>query len=164
MNPNLSILEHAKIVVGLPPRTPSTSTPDYVSMKGYARCAVIIVVDNATTVTGSAVTLKQAQAVAGTGEKALALPSAFRNVDIDAADALAEFAVTADTFTTDPTNNKNLLYVADVKAEDLDLDNGFDCIRAGVGDATAAVLAVLYVLYGARYIVSGQTSPSAILD
>ena len=164
MNPNLSILEQAKVVVGLPPRTPSTSTPDYVSMKGYSRCAVLIVVDNATTVTGSAITLKQAQAVAGTGEKALALPTAHRNIDTDAADALAAFDVTSDTFTTDATNAKNLLYVADVKAEDLDVDNGFDCIRAGAGDATAAVLAILYILYGARYTVDGQASPSAILD
>lgn len=164
MDANLHLLEQAKVVVGLPPRLPSTSTPDYVSMKGYSRCAIIIAVDNATTVTGSAITVKQAQAVAGTGEKALSFATAYSNIDIDAADALASFAVTSDTFTTDATNNKNLAYVIDVKAEDLDIDNGFDCIRAGTGDATAAVLSVIYILYGRRYTVSGLTTPSAIID
>ena len=51
------------------------STPGdavYVSLKGYERARITIDVLNATTVTGGVVTLKQATAVAGTNEKALA--------------------------------------------------------------------------------------------
>lgn len=159
-NLNALLSEQCKIVAGLCPITPSTSTPDYVSLKGYERLTVVIMVDNATTVTGSAITLKQATAVAGTSEKALSFTKAWRNVDIDAADGLTEFAVSSDTFTTDATNNKNLLYVMEVKAEDLDVNNGFDCVRAGTGNATAAVLSVLYILSGPKF----GTSASAIVD
>ena len=38
----------------------------YVSLKGYRRCQIIIVIADGTTVTGSTITLKQATAVAGT--------------------------------------------------------------------------------------------------
>lgn len=162
MNANLALNEQAKIVVGLPPRAPSTSTPDYVSLKGYNRCCIIILVDNATVVTGSAITVKQATAVAGTSEKALSFTKALRNIDTDATDDLAEFDVTSDTFTTDTTNNKNLMYVIDVKETDLDINNGFDCIRAGTADAANAVVSVLYVLYPAK--IAKANPPSAILD
>ena len=60
------LVDGSKLVAGLCPILPSTSTPDYVSMKDYGHLTAIILVDNATTVTGSAITLKQATAVAGT--------------------------------------------------------------------------------------------------
>lgn len=160
MNLNANLSEQVKLVEGLLSVVPSTSTPDYVSLKYYERVAVIILVKNATTVTGSAITLKQATAVAGTNEKALAFTKAYRNIDTGAADALAEFDVTSNTFTTNNTNSKNQMYVIEVKAEDLDVNNGFDCIRAGTGDATAATVTVLYALYGAKF----PTTFAAITD
>lgn len=162
-NPNGLLVEQAKVVVGLPPRTPSSSTPDYVSLKGYNRCTVLIAVDNGTAPVGSAITLKQATAVAGTGEKALAFTKQWQNIDIDAADALTETAVTNNTFTTDNTADKNLLYVLEINETDLDVANDFDCIRAGAGNATNAVVSVVYILWPAKY--AGATpQPSAILD
>jgi hypothetical protein len=160
LNLNALLSEQVKVVEGLLSTVPSTSTPDYVSLKNYERCMVLIQVKNATTVTGSAITLKQASAVAGTGEKALSFSKAYRNIDTGAADVLAEFAVTSDTFTTDATNSKNLMYVIEVKAEDLDVNNGFDCIRAGTGNATAATVSVTYFLFGAKV----PTTVSAITD
>lgn len=153
LNANLS--EQVKVVEGLLSVVPSTSTPDYVSLKNYERIMILIQVKNATTVTGSAITLLQAQAVAGTGEKALAFTKALRNIDTAAADVLAEFAVSSNTFTTDSTNSKNLMYVIEVKAEDLDVNNGFDCIRAGTGNATAATVSVTYFLFGAKFPTTG---------
>lgn len=141
-------------ITGLAPITPSTSTPDYVSLKGYDGMVAYIVVDNGNTVTGSAITLKQATAVAGTSEKALAFATMYANIDTGAASALTLTTVTSDTFTTDTTNAKNLLYVIDVPIASLDIANGFDCVRVGTGDAANTVVAVLYVLYSAKY--SGQ--------
>lgn len=154
--------EQTKIVTGLAPITPSTSTPDYVSLKNYGKVTAIITADNATTVTGSAITLKQATAVAGTGEKALAFTKVWANTDTGAADALTETAVTSDTFTTDTTNAKNLMYVLEVDATDLDMDNSFDCIRVGTADAVSTVVSVVYVLWDGKYIKS--TPPTAITD
>ena len=160
MNLNAALAEQVKPVVGLLGTVPSTSTPAYVSLKNYERIAVVILVKNATTVTGSAITLKQATSIAAAGEKALAFTAAKRNIDIGAGDTLADFTVASNTFTTDSTNSKNLMYVIDVKAEDLDVNGGFDCIRAGTGDATAATVTVLYLLYGAKF----STQPSAVVD
>lgn len=135
---------------------------DYVSLKGYAGCLVKIFVDNATTVTGGAVTLKQATAVAGTSEKALAFDTMWANTDTAAGDTLTETAVTSDTFTTGTTDNKNLMYVIDVKADDLDVANGFDCLRADLLLMANAVGLVEYELYGARY--ASTAAVSAITD
>lgn len=161
MNGNIKLSEANKIVTGLAPILPSSSTPDYVSLKNVVRMTTIILVDNATTVTGSAITLKQATAVAGTGEKALAFDTVDANIDTDASDTLVATDVTSDTFTTDTTNAKNLMYVIDIKPEDLDLDNDFDCVRVGTGNAVAAIVSVAYILEVKQ---AKATPASAIID
>lgn len=158
LNANLS--EQVKVVEGLIPTVPSTSTPDYVSLKNFERVMILIIVKNATTVTGSAITLKQATNVAASGEKALAFTNYWSNIDTATADVLAAQTAVSNTFTTNNTNSKNLMYIIEVKAEDLDVNNGFDCIRAGTGDATAATVGVYYFLYGAKF----PTTVSAIID
>lgn len=126
----------------------------YVSMKGYQRCQIIISIADGTTVTGSTITLKQATAVAGTSEKALAFTRMLANTDYVASKTMTETAVTSNTFTTQTTNSKDSLYIIDVDASDLDVANGFDCLRVdGTGHAATASrgVVVLYNLYGARY-------------
>lgn len=160
MNLNALLSEQVKFVIGLDPAVPSTSTPDYVSLKGFERCTIVVLQKNATTVIGSAIALKQATAVAGTSEKALSFSKMWSNVDTAAADVLAAVAVVSDTFTTQAVNSKNAMYVMEVKAEDLDVNNGFDCIRASTGDATAATITVLYILWGSKF----PTTIAAITD
>jgi hypothetical protein len=123
----------------------------YVSMKGYDRLAIVIDVTNATTVTGGTVTLKQATAVAGTAEKALPFSRMLANTDVATSQALVETAVTADTFITLTTNSRRLRYVIDVKASDLDVANGFDCVRLDVTGMASATGSVSYILYGPKY-------------
>lgn len=156
---NSMLHEVVKPVTGLAPILPSTSTPDYISLKNVLRMTVVILVDNATTVTGSAITLKQATAVAGTGEKALSFDKMFANIDTDAGDTLTETAVVSDTFTTDSTNAKNLMYVIDITPEMLDLANNFDCVRVGTGNAVAAIVSVLYLCK----MKSGAASPKSVI-
>lgn len=159
---NAMLHEQVRMVVGFSPLLPSASTPDYVSMKNYDRCSIVFLVNNATTVTGSAITVKQATTVAGGSEKAVAFTTAYRNLTAGAgtSDTLASFDVSSNTFTTDSTNNVDAIYVIDIRASQLDVAGGFDCIRAGIGDATAAVIGVLYLLYGQRYSTPG----SAVID
>lgn len=147
------MVDEIKIVTGLASVVPSSSTPDRVSLKKYDGFLAVITVKNATTVTGSAITLKQSTTVAGGSEKALAFDKVWQNEDTASAggDVLAETAVTSDTFTTDGTNSKDLKYVIDVKTESLDVNNGFDVVRVGTGNATAATVNVEYFLYNGRY-------------
>ena len=156
------LVDSAKVVTGLAPILPSSSTPDYVSLKDFGHVTAIVIADNATTVTGSAITLHQATAVAGTAEKALAFSWVYANIDTGAADALTATAVVSDTFTTDATNAKNLLYVIEVDASQLDVSGGFDCFRVGTANATATIVSVIYILSNPRY--AGATTPVAITD
>ena len=133
----------------------------YVSLKGFSRAQIIIVIADGTTVTGSTITLKQASAVAGTGEKALAFTRMLANTDYAASKTMVETAVTSNTFTTQTTNSKDSVYIIDVDATTLDSANGFDCIRVdGTGHAATASrgCVVLYNLYGARYTNGGVTA------
>lgn len=134
--------------------TSTAGDTKYVSMKNFRKMQIIIDIANGTTVTGSTVTLKQASAIAGTGEKALAFTRMLSNIDTAASQVMTETAVTANTFTTDTTNSKNLRYIIEVNAEDLDVANGFDCVRVdGTGHAATASrgFVVSYTLFGARY-------------
>lgn len=162
MTGNMRFQELVTPITGLAPVVPSSSVPDYVSMKGHSKLGIVITVKNATTVTGSAITLKQATAVANTGEKALAFDTVYVNTDTAASDTLVETAVTSNTFTTNNTNSKDLLYVITVDAASLDLANNYDCVRVGTGDATAATVSVMYFLYPPKY---GKNIPvTAITD
>lgn len=153
MNINARLDEQVALVqaTAIAALTSTAGDASYVSLKGYERCCIVIDVTNGTTVTGGAVTLKQASAVAGTGEKALAFTRMLSNTDVAAAQTLAETAVTSNTFTTDTTNSKRLRYVIDVKASDLDSANGFDCLRVDVASMANANGQVAYMLYGAKY-------------
>lgn len=142
--------------------TTTVGDTKYVSMKGYRKACIIIDINNGTTVTGAIITLKQATAVAGTSEKALAFTRMLANTDYAAAVAMTETAVVSNTFTTDTTNSKRLRYILDVDSADLDVANGFDCLRvdATAHAATASLGAnVSYILYGARY-----SGASAVVD
>lgn len=161
----LKLIDKAKIVQGSPIIGALATTNgdcDYVSLKGFQRCTILLAVDNAATVTGGAITLKQATAVAGTSEKALGFDTMYANVDTGASDTLVETAVVSDTFTTNTTDNKNLMYVVEVDAADLDVANGFDCIRVDSLLMANAVGAVTYILHDARYV--GALDTSAITD
>lgn len=123
----------------------------YVSLKNYRKVSVVIDILNGATVTGTTVTLKQATAVAGTGEKALAFTRMLSNIDVAAGQAMTETAVTSNTFTTDTTNSKILRYIIDVDADTLDVANGFDCFRVDCTGAVNSTGTVGYILYGNRY-------------
>ena len=164
ISPNALLIEQAKIVQGLGPVAPSASTPDFVTMKGAPRLTILIPVKNGATVTGSAISLTQAQDVSNTGGKTLAFTTAYRALNTGPGgntDVLASFAVAANTFTTDATNTTDNLYAIEVLETDLDINNGFDCVRCNTGNSVNATLAVVYVLYPAKF--AGPALPSAIV-
>jgi hypothetical protein len=153
-----------KIINAYGPGTPSTAAPQYVSMKNYNHLTIVLSGLNATTVTGSAVTLLQATAVAGTSAKALAFSKQWANNDAAAGDTLTETAVTSNTFTTLTTNSKRYLHVIEIDAEMLDMDNGFDCVKVALADATATTLTAVYILSGCRHAGNVAVLPTAITD
>lgn len=149
--PGTRLIDKFVPVVALHEVTPSSSSPKWVSLKGYNHLTAVVSFRNATTVTGSAIALQQATAVAGTSAKALAFTAYWSNIDDSASAAMTQQVAASNTFTTDATNSKTGLYIIEVDADDLDVNNGFDCVQVTTGNATAATIEVTYWLSGARY-------------
>jgi len=132
-----------------------------VSLRYHERVTFLISVENATTVTGSAITLQQATDVDGTDEKAQSFTEMHANIDTEAADALKPTVVASNTFTTDATNSKSLLYAIEIDKDDLDTANGFDCIRVALGNVVAATVTVIAILWP---VTTSGVNPSVIVE
>lgn len=177
---NAHILEKCHIVSGIVPVALNTNpgaTSDYVSLKNFGRCAIVFFKGVGTAGDDPTITLTQAKTVAGGSSKAG--PTLTRVDKMQAATNLLSTTTyttstsaspaSHDTFSTNTWTNTDLaeqaaMVVIDVKAEDLDVDNGFDCITATIGDVgTNAQLGCLfYILHEPRYSLA--TQPSAITD
>ena len=145
--------------------TSTLGDTDYVSLKGFDRIQILIGIADGTTITKTDVTLQQATTVAGGSEKPLGFTRMLANTDYAAGKVMTETAVTANTFSTPTVNSKQLLYIIEVKASDLDVNGGFDCIRVDcTGHAATASQGcfVIYNLFGKRY--SDTTQTQAIAD
>lgn len=157
---NYRLVDNSQIVPVIPPAnyTGAASTDIYVSMKNYN--AVTILLQAGAWAGGTAaVTLLQATAVAGTGTKALAFTKVWTSTA--AADTKTEVAVTSNTFNMATAAT---LYQMEIKADDLDVQNGFDCICVHV--ATPGSNNDLYsgvmILRQPRY--AQAATPSAVAD
>lgn len=124
---------------------------DYISMKNAPNgVAVVVHIDQANAAT-IAISINQATAVAGTGAKALAnsVPI-FTNLDCAAGDLLTR-QTDAVSYTTD-AGVKHKIVIFEIRPEDLDVANGFDCISVSCAQSNAAnLIGAVYVPLGRRY-------------
>lgn len=150
-------------VVGWFPQAATSVEGDYISLKGYGGVSIIIAVDVSSGTDDGAVTLSQAKTVGGGSAKPLGFDYVYANLDTEASDALVKTAVTSDTFNAGGVT-KSCLYVIEVKAEDLDVDNGFDCLKVSVATITNGIASVLYLLHTPRFIAQDGSHKSAIVD
>jgi hypothetical protein len=151
-----------KLVEAMPNATDAAGrTGDWVSLKNYALCYVIVDVTQgvATTI---AISINQATAVAGTASKVITnTVPIWSNLDTVASDTFVA-RTAAVNYTTD-AGVKNKIVVFQIDPSSLDLANGFDCIAVVTGASSASNLThATYMLVGPRY--GGATPPSAIID
>lgn len=151
----------AKSILAFPSAVPSAAVLPWISLQYYERATVYVAVANATTVTGSAVALEQAEDVQGTSSKTLAFADMYANEDTDTADHQALTTVLSNTFTTEATDNRNLLYQIEIEKTDLDTANDFETFRVTLGNAVAATVTVVVMLWPP---VTAGVIPSAIVD
>lgn len=174
----IRLLENIQIVSAFAPGTDinSDAAGDWVSLKNFDGCLVVF--HKAAGVAGDdpSILLEQATAVAGTGNKALNFSHIYAKVGATALSAVGTFTKYTFTATNDldlvsvggtdlAADTGEALVVVDVRASDLDVDNGYDCIQLSIeGDdiGNANLAAAYYILYGARY--PDSTSLSAIAD
>jgi len=149
-------------VVGAAPATTNGGiTASYISLKNAQKAWIVVVLKQAVG-HATAITPKQATAVAGTGaknfEKDLEI---WANEDVATSDALIQKAA-AKSYTVANTA-KNKLVVFAIDPAKLDTANGFDCIGVSIADSGQATnLASVLYLVESRY--PGATAASFATD
>jgi len=177
MNPNALCLERMQIVPGQAAGPADINgaaiTGDYVSLKNYRRCLVLVYAGDGTAGGDLDVKLYQASDVSGTGAKVLNCLETDRIFTKQHASTFAgvgqftkETQPTADEQYTDTDSGEQVnLWGLEVMASDFDADNNFDCLRADVADPGAAkVVGLLYMLMDPKYPASPELQLSAIAD
>lgn len=163
---NRHILEKVDLVSAIIPIGIGTARAgDVVSMKNWGRCAIVFFKDAGVNGEDVTLTVEQCTSVAPSNAKALT----FTRVDTKQGTLTSVGTWTkvtqaaANTYTNTDLGGQQALLVIDIKAEDLDVDNGFDCIRVSSSDAgTATSLgAALYIMHEPRYMKEGGVSAIA---
>lgn len=128
----------------------------WVSTKNYQRVSVLLVCAAGGAAEPPTITLQQATDVSGTSAKnAAIITKVFKKEHATALEGVGTWTevnqAAAATFLG--TAQVQAAYLFDVRPEDLDNDNAFDCIRATVADvgATAKFGSLMYIGWGARY-------------
>jgi hypothetical protein len=151
------------VVHGLGPVAPASSTPDYISLKDVRSAEAVITCLNGSGVTGSAITLVQAQAVAATNAKALAFTKYYYNTDPANSSVYTAANAASNTFTTINTNSLTAVYRIPIDPSSLDRANGFDCLRVGTANATNTTVTVHYLVKPA-YAGKAEAMPNLVID
>lgn len=163
MATGINFLDIDQIVWGFGPALPSTSTSTIISLKDVLAVEVVLIGLNATTVTGSAITLNQCSAVAGTGSKALAFTDYFSNIAPATTPNMVKNTAVSNTFTTVATNSLKFVYRIPIDPATLDINNGFDCLQVALATGVATSIAAFFHLktkYGGNYL----KVPNVFLD
>lgn len=169
MHLNHLLVEAAQIVAAIIPvdSQSGANNGDWVSMKNFDRLSIIVFKAAGVAGDDPVITVKQATDVSGTSAKALN----FTRIDakVGAQTGIGAFTTVTqaagNTYTDTVSAEAQGLFVIEFKAEDLDVNNDFDCVQLSVpdtGSAGAQLLCGLYILRGARY--QGAGLPSAIVD
>ena len=166
MQTNSLLVERVQICAGFGPADMSTAANngDWMSLKDFDSCAIVFFKGAGTAGDDPTLTLKQATDVSGANAKALD----FTRVDYKQGTltALGTFTTVtqaaANTYVDLTSAESAGIYVIEVRADELDVNNGFDCVQFSVADigSNAQLGAALYLLRGARY----NPPLSAIVD
>lgn len=178
MSVNQHFVEKNQVVSAFLPVAMNAGAPsiDWVSLKDYGRCAIVLFKAIGTNGEDPTITLLQASKVDGTGSKALNITRVDKKQAATNLLAVGTFTTstsgspaTHDTFSTNTWTNSDLaeqaaVVIIDVKAEDLDIDNGFDCLSFTIADVgtNAQLGCAMFILHEPKY--SAVPLPSAIVD
>lgn len=137
---------------------------DWVSMKNYQHLTVIFFAAAGTAGDDPIFTLEQATAVAGTSNKALNFTDIYvKSGTLSSVGGFTKVTQTAaNTYTNATHAEVQKVYVVEINAEDLDVENDFDCVQLSVPDvgAAAQIGCALYILSNPRH----TELSSAIVD
>lgn len=154
------IVESQKLIWAVEPKnyTGAAATKKWVSLKNYGQIT-IVVITGAWAGGTAALTIEQATAVAGTGNKAVSFTDYWD--DLTTSGTLVKKAAVSNTFNLDTANK---MYVIHIDDRMLDVAGGFTCVSVAVASpgTNADFYGVAYILGDTRYAQS--TPPSALVD
>lgn len=163
----MRFLDNHDIVVGqVPIALGSARTGDVVSLKNWGRCTVVFIGDIGTAGEDVSLGVQQAVSVAPSSAKDIT----FTRVDTKQGTLSSVGTWTkvtqaaAAAYTNTDAGGEQKMWVVDIAAEDLDVDNGFDCIYATLSDAGTAATGLgvlLYILSEPRFAKEGGVSAIA---
>jgi hypothetical protein len=151
---NARLLERLQIVSGFPPASLTTArTGDVVCMKGYRRCLVVFHGAIGTAGDDPTITITQATDVAYSNPKALNFTEIYVKMDATHLTDVGQWTkvtqAASNTYTDATSAEQEKVWAIEFKAEDLDVKNDFDCIRAAISDVgTNAQIGALYYILG----------------
>lgn len=164
------LAEHFNIAEGFLPVNVATAANDgdWVSLKNYSECTILYYQGVGTAAEPATITVEQAQAVAGTGAKALTFTTIHQkqaSTNLQSTGTWTKvLQAAAGTYAlgSGANGDKAAIVAITIHAEDLDTEGGFDCLRARVADVGTgpSIGALLYILGGPRY----AAMPSALVD
>lgn len=131
-------IESADIVAGFVPVDMQTgaNTGDWVNLSTYARCVAVLFKAAGTAGDDPVFTLQQATDNAGTSAKALTFTTVWSKVGTLA--SIAAFTkntqAAAGTYTDTVSAESQAIMLVEIRAEDLDVSNGFNHIQLSIPD------------------------------
>jgi hypothetical protein len=142
-------------------------TGDWVSLKNYAHAALVVNKGAGASGEPPTFTIRQATDVSGTSAKNANVVTRIdvkSAADITTVGQFTKVTQAAAATYTPAAGNTQAVYVIEFDSDQLDINNGFDCIQVNVADvgATAQLASMVWMLGASRY--SGQFPPSAIVD
>jgi len=143
---------------------------DWVTLKNAKGCLVVVFKGAGTAGDDPSITIEQATDVSGTSAKVLnAITEFHKKIGTQTGvTAWTKVTQTADELVTVDAVSAEAegLWAFNIEADQLDVDNGFDCIRVRIADVgtNAQLGSALYLLHGLRYPDAPDGLITAITD
>lgn len=163
---NQHFLDKVDIVSGIVPiNIGSARSSDVITMKNYGRCAIVFHKAAGSVSEDPTLTVLQAVSITPSSAKALTFTTIYKKQGtLSAVGTWTKVTQTAaNTYTNLTLSEEECVIVIDIKAEDLDVDNGFDCIQVTIADAGSInqIASLAFYLHEPRYAVDGGVSAIA---
>lgn len=136
---------------------------DWVNLAGYERAVIVLYGGVGTAAQDPIFKLQQATSVAGAGAKDILFTRYRTKIGASLA-AIADFTLStqaAATSVTPTSAASEKMIIVEIKASDLDVQNGFTCLQLSVADVggNAQLACAFAIMVSGRYFASTPPSP-----
>ena len=163
---SLHLLDKVDIVSGIVPiNIGSARSSDVISMKNHGRCAIVLHKAAGSASEDPTITVLQASSVAPSNAKAVNFTDVYtKQGTLSSVGTWTKTTQAAgNTYTNATASENEAVWVIDIPADALDVDNGFDCLQVTIADAGSVnqLASLTFILHEPRYAKSGGVSAIA---